>query len=68
MALSLAAPQVVRVSVVDALGREVAVVHDGAATDGQRLRLDTEGWPVGAYSVRVVTEAGQASAGLTVVR
>ena len=68
VALSLAAPQVVRVSVVDALGREVAVVHDGAATDGQRLRLDTEGWPVGAYSVRVVTEAGQASAGLTVVR
>ena len=66
--LSLAEPEAVRVSVVDALGREVAVVHDGAAADGQRLGIDTDGWPVGAYSVRVVTEAGQASAGLTVVR
>ena len=66
--LSLAEPQAVRVSVVDALGREVAVVHEGAAADGQRLAVDTGGWPVGAYTVRVVTEAGQASAGLTVVR
>ena len=66
--LSLASPQAVRVSVVDALGREVAVLHDGAATHGQRLWIDTEGWPVGAYSVRVVTEAGTASAGLTVAR
>ncbi|PAP74341.1 hypothetical protein B1759_18105 [Rubrivirga sp. SAORIC476] len=64
--LSLASPQAVRVSVVDALGREVAVLHEGAATDGQRVALDAEGWPVGAYSVRVVTEAGTASAGLTV--
>ena len=68
VALSLASPQAVRVSVVDALGREVAVLHDGAATHGQRLWIDTEGWPVGAYSVRVVTEAGTASAGLTVAR
>ena len=68
VALSLASPQAVRVSVVDALGREVAVLHDGAARDGQRFGIDTEGWPVGAYSVRVVTEAGTASAGLTVAR
>ena len=66
--LSLASPQEVRVSVVDALGRELAVLHDGAARDGQRFGIDTAGWPVGAYTVRVVTEAGQASAGLTVVR
>ena len=66
--LSLAEPEVVRVSVVDALGREVAVVHEGAASDGQRLTMDTAGWPVGAYTIRVVTEAGQASAGLMVVR
>ena len=44
------------------------MLHEGAATDGQRVALDAEGWPVGAYTVRVVTEAGQASAGLTVVR
>ena len=31
-------------------GRDGVYQHD----------LDTEGWPVGAYSVRVVTEAGQA--------
>ena len=66
--LSLASPQAVRVSVLDALGREVAVLHEGAATDGQRLALDAEGWPVGAYSVRVVTEAGTVSTGLTVAR
>ena len=65
--LSLAAPQAVRVSVVDALGREVAVAFEGAASDGERLAVDTEGWPAGAYSVRVETEAGGASAGLTVV-
>ena len=66
--LSLASSQAVRVSVVDALGREVAVVDEGAATDGQRLVLDTEGWPVGTYMVRVVTEAGTVSTGLTVAR
>ena len=68
VALSLASPQVVRVSVVDALGRELGVLHDGAATDGQRFGIDTGGWPTGSYTVRVMTEAGQASAGLMVVR
>ena len=44
------------------------MAFEGAARDGQRLTVDTAGWPAGAYAVRVVTEAGQASAGLTVVR
>ncbi len=66
--LSLASPQIVRVSVVDPLGREVAVAFEGVASDGQRVGVDTAHWPVGSYMVRVEAEAGGASAGLTVVR
>ena len=36
VSVALAAPEAVRVSVFDAQGREVAVVHDGPARDGQR--------------------------------
>ena len=68
VAVALAEPQAVRLSVADALGREVAVVWDGPATDGQRVAVETGGWPVGAYVVRVTTASGSASAGLTVAR
>ena len=62
-------PGSVRVSVVDARGREVALLHDGAARDGQRWTVDTGALAPGVYAVRAVTDAGaQVSAGLTVVR
>lgn len=67
--LELASPERVRVSVVDAGGREVAVAWDGPAADGQRVGLDTAGWAAGAYRVRVTAASGAGtSAGLTVLR
>ena len=66
--LSLASPQVVRVSVVDAVGREVSVVFAGAARDGNRVEVETGALAPGVYRVVVEGEAGTASSGLTVVR
>ena len=68
VALALAASERVTVHVYDVQGREVAVVHDGAASDGQRFVVPA-GLAPGAYIVRAVTASGaRASAGLTVVR
>ena len=66
--LAEAGPVAVRVTVLDVLGREVAVVWDGAARDGQRIAVDGSGWPAGVYTVRAASEAGGAGARLTVVR
>ena len=61
---TLAAAGEARVTVVDALGREVAVLADGAAAAGAHdVRMATAGLPSGVYAVRV--EAGGA---VTVVR
>ena len=69
VAVTLAAPARVRVAAVDALGREVAVVHEGPAADGDRFGVETAGWPAGAYVVRVEAASGaRATAGLTVAR
>ena len=69
VALALAAPERVTVRVYDARGREVAVVHDRPASDGQRFAVETAGLAPGVYQVRATTASGAvASAGLTVVR
>ena len=69
VSLRLAAAQNIRLSVVDALGREVAVLHDGPLTAGtHRLGLDTAGMPAGVYVVRAVGGGQAASQTLTVVR
>ncbi|WP_420454764.1 hypothetical protein [Rubrivirga sp.] len=68
VAVELEAPGVVRVTVTDALGREVAALHDGPAADGQRWTVDTGRWAPGTYVVRAETMAGAVTAGLTVVR
>ncbi|WP_420455089.1 T9SS type A sorting domain-containing protein [Rubrivirga sp.] len=68
VAVSLTSPQVVRVSVVDALGREVTALHDGPAADGQRWTVETAGWAPGAYVVRVEGEGAVTSARLVVAR
>lgn len=61
--------EAVRVVVVDALGREVGVVWDGPAADGQRLALDTSGLAPGTYVVVATAASGEhASAGLSVAR
>ncbi len=69
VAVALAAPERVRVTVVDALGREVARVHDGPAADGARFSVETARLAPGAYRVRLTAASGaSATAGLTVAR
>ncbi|PAP76305.1 endonuclease [Rubrivirga marina] len=59
----------VRVEVVDALGRTVAVPLDGwRAAGAVPVTVDAAALPAGLYLVRVVTEAEVAVARLTVVR
>ena len=67
--VSLAAAQAVRVVVLDALGREVAVVLDGETAAGERVAsVDTGAWPSGVYVVRAAAGATVASARLVVAR
>ncbi len=69
VSLRLDAAQPVRLAVVDALGREVAVLHDGPLVAGtHRLGLDTAGLPAGVYVVRAVGRGMAASQTLTVIR
>ena len=58
-----------RVVVVDALGREVAVVLDGAVPAGERtVSVETGGWPAGVYVVRASVGDQSVSARLVVAR
>ncbi len=58
-----------RVVVVDALGREVVVVHDGAVAAGeQAFGIETGAWPPGVYVVRASVGAQTATARLVVAR
>ena len=67
--LNAAEAGVARVVVVDALGREVAVVIDGAVTQGERtLSVETGGWPAGVYVVRAAVGDQSVSARLVVAR
>ena len=52
----------VRLSVLDALGREVAVLADGPAEAGRHTaELDASAWPAGVYVLRLATADGQAA-------
>ena len=66
--LSVPGAERVRVSVVDALGREVAVAFDGEVSGLATVALDTSGLAPGAYVVRVVGPSVSESRRLTVVR
>ena len=67
--LSVPTAQRVSVEVVDALGRRVAVLHDGEMAAGTTvLRLDAASLAPGIYIVRAATSSGVASQRLTVVR
>ena len=71
--LSLGSAGMARVAVVDALGREVAVVLDGPVAAGERVAaVETGAWPAGVYVVRVTVRgvggAQAATARLVVAR
>ena len=67
--VSLAEAQDVRAVVLDALGREVAVVLVGPVAAGERaVSIDTSSWSAGVYVVRVVAGGRVASARLVVAR
>ncbi len=69
VSLRLAGPERVRVAVLDALGREVAVIHDGPTQNGQRFEIETASLTAGRYLVRLEAASGaSATAALTVVR
>ena len=58
------------VALYDALGRRVAVLHDGAmqAQQTARLRVPVQRLASGVYFVRVTGEGVRATTRLTVVR
>ncbi|MEM6785495.1 MAG: T9SS type A sorting domain-containing protein [Bacteroidota bacterium] len=57
----------VRVSVVDLLGREVAVVAEGTRAAGTHtLTFETAGWPAGVYVVRATVEGATETRRVTV--
>lgn len=62
-------PQAVRVTLHDALGREVAVLFDGATTgEAQTIRVATAGLPTGVYVVRATGETFTALRRVVVTR
>jgi hypothetical protein len=69
VAFELGAPADVRVAVYDALGREVAVLAEGARGAGlHRAAVEGGALPAGLYVVRVVAAGRARTARLTVVR
>ncbi len=67
--LTLVKASTARVVVLDALGREVAVVLDGAVSQGETaLRVETGAWPAGVYVVRAAVGGQTATARLVVAR
>ena len=60
-----AAPQAVRAVLVDALGRELAVVFDGTATGPTELLVRRQALPAGTYVLRVSGDAGATTQTIT---
>jgi hypothetical protein len=69
LALTLAAPQHVRLAVYDVLGREAVVLYEGPLPAGRRaFDLDGAMLPTGVYVVRLEAEGGTVSRPFTRVR
>lgn len=69
ISFSTEAPVDARVAVYDVLGREVAVLADGAFTSGSHsLRFDASALAPGAYVVRLTTDRATVSRTVSVVR
>lgn len=66
--LSLADASAVRATVVDALGRHVATVHDGPLAVGPHTLALPAGLAPGVYAARLVTPGGSASTLFSVTR
>ena len=67
--LTLAEAGAVRVVVLDALGREVAVAFDGTVGAGETgVDVETASWPPGVYVVRAEASGRVATARLVVAR
>ncbi|HEX8298624.1 MAG TPA: zinc-dependent metalloprotease family protein [Rubricoccaceae bacterium] len=66
--LGMASSEPVRVAVYDALGRAVALVHDGPAVSGQAFTVDVSRLPAGVYVVRAAGASVQSAQRFTVVR
>lgn len=68
--LAVGQAETVRVGAFDALGRQVAALHDGplAASQTRRLSLDASGLPAGVYVVRVTGESFTTARRVTVAR
>ena len=67
--LSLGRAQHARVEVYDALGRRIAVLHDGPLAAGTHpLALDGSRLPAGVYVVRAVTQTEVTSLRVTIAR
>ncbi|MEM6783471.1 MAG: T9SS type A sorting domain-containing protein, partial [Bacteroidota bacterium] len=67
--LVLAEPAEVRVMVYDLLGREVAVLADGAQAAGTHvLVIETAVWPAGAYLIRATVDGATETRRVTVSR
>ncbi len=69
LALALAAPAAVRVTVVDVRGREVATLADGDRAAGRHaLSWDASRLPAGVYAIRATTAGTTAVLRVTTVR
>ena len=69
LSYELTAPGPARLSLFDALGREVAVVHDVARAEGlQRVQFDASRLSSGMYVLRLESEGAPVAARMTVVR
>ncbi len=68
VALTLPAPSVVRLAVYDALGREVAVLHDGLLGAGDHRFSVGSGLAPGIYVLRATAGGASVSAHVTLIR
>lgn len=66
LTLRTSTSETVRVTLHDALGRQVRRLHEGAAPPILDITVDTAGLPAGPYFVRAVGETFSETAGLTV--
>ena len=66
--LTVAEAQPVRAVLIDALGREVAVIFEGTASGTTDLVVRRGDLPAGTYVLRVTGDAGTASQHITFTR
>lgn len=66
--VDLGSPSDVRLSVTDALGREVAVLHDGEAVGALRATLDTSPLAPGIYVIHLDASGETATRTILVIR